>query len=91
MTIMHNHTQPYIVPKCMSCHKSIVVMIGRAHCFHDCMYIYNICINIYIYACIYTCIYTYIYKFVCIYVCMFSRQKKITILCDTLYISGIHH
>ena len=26
------------MPKCMSCHKAIVVMIGRAHCFHN-----NIC------------------------------------------------
>ena len=27
------------VPKCMSCHKAIVVMTGRAHCFHDYIYI----------------------------------------------------
>ena len=27
------------VPKCMSCHKVIVVITGRTHCFHDCMYI----------------------------------------------------
>ena len=27
------------VPKCMSCHKAIVVITGRAHCFHDYMYI----------------------------------------------------
>ena len=27
------------VPKCMSCHKAIVVIIGRVHCFHDCIYI----------------------------------------------------
>ena len=27
------------VPKCMSCHKAIVVITGRAHCFHDCIYI----------------------------------------------------
>ena len=25
--------------KCMSCHKAIVVITGRAHCFHDCIYI----------------------------------------------------
>ena len=41
--------QPYIfnrtcstvhhVPKCMSCHKAIVVITGRAHCFHDYIYI----------------------------------------------------
>ena len=23
------------MPKCMSCHKAIVVITGRAHCFHD--------------------------------------------------------
>ena len=27
------------VPKCISCHKAIVVITGRAHCFHDCIYI----------------------------------------------------
>ena len=26
-------------PKCMSCHKTIVVITRRAHCFHDCVYI----------------------------------------------------
>ena len=29
----------YHVPKCMSCYKAIVVITGRAHCFHDCIYI----------------------------------------------------
>ena len=29
----------YIMPKCMSCHKAIVVITERAHCFHDCIYI----------------------------------------------------
>ena len=27
------------VPKCMSCHNAIVVITGRAHCFHDYIYI----------------------------------------------------
>ena len=27
------------MPRCMSCHKAIVVITGRAHCFHDCTYI----------------------------------------------------
>ena len=26
---------PYMMPKCMSCHKAIVVITGRAHCFYD--------------------------------------------------------
>ena len=25
------------VSKCMSCHRAIVVVTGRAHCFHDCI------------------------------------------------------
>ena len=37
------------VPKCMSCHKVIVVITRRAHCFNDCIYIY---IYTYIYVCI---------------------------------------
>ena len=28
------------VPKCMSCHKAIVVITRRAHCFHDCIIYY---------------------------------------------------
>ena len=28
------------VPQCMSCHKAIVVITGRAHCFCDSTYIY---------------------------------------------------
>ena len=27
------------VPKCMRCHKTIVAMTGRIHCFHDYIYI----------------------------------------------------
>ena len=26
-------------PKCMSCHKAIIVITGKAHCFHDYIYI----------------------------------------------------
>ena len=36
------------VPNSMSCHKAIVVITTRAHCFHDCIYTY-IYIHIYIY------------------------------------------
>ena len=35
----HNHTWTHHVPKCMSCHKAIVVITGRAHYFHDYIYI----------------------------------------------------
>ena len=34
------HITVHHVPKCMSCHKAIVVISGRAHCFHDYIYIY---------------------------------------------------
>ena len=33
-------TWAHDVPKCMSCYKSTVVITGRTHCFHDCIYIY---------------------------------------------------
>ena len=33
------HMTVHHVPKCMSCHKAIVVITGRAHCFHDYIYI----------------------------------------------------
>ena len=29
----------YRLPKCMSCHRAIVVITEREHCFHDCIYI----------------------------------------------------
>ena len=34
-----HHVTVHHVPKCMSCHKAIVVITGRAHCFHDYIYI----------------------------------------------------
>ena len=37
--MMYGSNIVYHVPKCMSCHKSIAVITGRAHCFHDCIYI----------------------------------------------------
>ena len=33
------HITVHHVPKCMSCHKAIVAITGRAHCFHDNIYI----------------------------------------------------
>ena len=42
----HHYGQEYMmyshdlhVPKCMSCHKAIVVIMRRVHCFHDYIYI----------------------------------------------------
>ena len=40
------HALGHMMPKCMSCHKAIVMITGRTHCFHDNIYIY---IYIYIY------------------------------------------
>ena len=50
---------------CMSCHKAIVEIIGRAHCFHDSIYM-----HIYIYICIYNIysIYICIYNIYSIYI-----------------------
>ena len=57
------------VPKCMSCHKAIVVITGRAHCFHDCMYIMPIlllwdlstlCVVNHLWLFVYTFMYFYI-------------------------------
>ena len=33
------HVQNILVPKCMSCHKAIIVTTGRAHFFHDYIYL----------------------------------------------------
>ena len=33
------HQTVHHVPTCISCHKAIVVITGRAHCFHDNIYI----------------------------------------------------
>ena len=33
------HALGHMMYGCMSCHKAIVVITGRAHCFHDHIYI----------------------------------------------------
>ena len=40
-TIVHTLCPPTVhhVPKCMSCHKALVVITRRAHCFYDDIYI----------------------------------------------------
>ena len=38
----YHHNDVHHVLKCMSCHKAIVVITGRAYCFYDCIYIYII-------------------------------------------------
>ena len=34
-----NNVPSRLSPQCMSCHKAIVVITGRGHCFHDYIYI----------------------------------------------------
>ena len=48
----------HYVPNCKNCHKVIVVITERVHCFHDHIYIYIMCIYIYVY------IYVYIYIYI---------------------------
>ena len=36
------HHNGFVATQCMSCHKAIVVITGRAHCFHDYIYITHI-------------------------------------------------
>ena len=37
--MMHSCNIVHHVPRCMSCHKAIVEITGRAHCFRDSIYI----------------------------------------------------
>ena len=39
LVVFGHDIQLHHVPKCMSCHKAVVVITGRAHCFHNCIYI----------------------------------------------------
>ena len=39
----HNSFVATHVSNCISCHKAIVVITGRAHCFHDYIYITPSC------------------------------------------------
>ena len=48
----------YRCAKCMSCHKAIVVITGREHCFHDCTHTHThrykyIYVYVYLYSIIY--------------------------------------
>ena len=57
------------VPNSMSCHKAIVVINRREHCFHD--YIYNICmynVSLYLSISLSICLYIYICMHFCMYV-----------------------
>ena len=78
-TVQTVHITVHHVPKCMSCYKAIVVITGKEHCFHDCIYIMSILLlwdlsTLYVmdhsWPLIYIYIYIYIYVFIyCIYLC----------------------
>ena len=70
------HATVHNVPKCMCCHNTIVVITGRAHCFHDCIHIKPIlllwdlstlCVADHLWPLMYTYTYTYMYVYICIY------------------------
>ena len=42
------------MPKCMSCHKAILEITRRTHCFHDYIYIYIYILYVYVYICIFS-------------------------------------
>ena len=46
LALVHQYQQCVTLknaPKCMSCHKAIVMVTGRAHCFHDYIITYILC------------------------------------------------
>ena len=67
------------VSKCTSCHKAIVVITWRVHCFYvnTYIYIYNKYIYIYIYIkYIYTYSYTYTYIHTYIYIYIYIERER---------------
>ena len=71
-----HHGNPYtwahsvqIVPKCMSCHKTIAMITKKAYCFHDSIYIY-----MYVYEYIYIYVYKYIYIYIHIYIYIYHAH-----------------
>ena len=86
------------VPKCMSCHKAIVLITGRAHCFHDYMYITPILLlwdlsTLYVMNHLYIYIYNslkklkLIWQLLCLYVIMIinDQWQFIQIFCHDDY------
>ena len=51
-------------------HKSIVVLTGRAHCFHDYICITTILLHLASLMTTYICIYVCVYVYICIFMCM---------------------
>ena len=76
MTHALGHLKAYHVPKCMSCHKDIVMKTGKAHSFHDFINIYLITtlgrFYIYIYYIYVYVIYVYIYIYIYIYIIIYN-------------------
>ena len=96
----HDINHVHHVPKCMSCHKAIVRITGRAHCFHDGTYILRpscfckilpLCVSWitsdHLYKYIhYTHTYIYIYTHIYIYTFIYMRIYIYTYLYIYIYI-----
>ena len=54
------------LPKCMSCHKTIVVITARAHCLHDSIYIIPSCFCKIWALCVSWITYDYLYYALCL-------------------------
>ena len=65
-TRTHTIYMTYIMLKCMSCHKAIVVITSRAHCFYIAYILHP------------SCLYIYIYIYVCLCVCMGNHKNNVT-------------
>ena len=64
------HAVGHHVPKYMSCHKAIVVITGRAQCFHDNILLYHKCLVVELYYIYILYIYNiYMLYVIYIYVC----------------------
>ena len=68
----------YRVPKCLICHKVIVMSTGRANCLHYSIYIYiyiythTYILYIYTYIYIHIYIHIYIYSYIYIYIAIYT-------------------
>ena len=74
------------VPKCMSCHKDIVVITERAHCFHDYIYITPILL---LYNLSSLCVVDHLWHMTTTYIILLAKS-----LLNTLWFIGttnVHH
>ena len=85
------------VPKGMSCRKVIMVIIGRPHCFHDCIYIlcpscfcqiWALCVSQITYDHLCICIYIHIYIIYIIYIFTFYTYINTMCACARVFKKG---